>query len=38
MAAAPSSIGTTGLTKLPFSSRWPMRSSVNWLAPPLTGF
>jgi hypothetical protein len=31
-------VGMVGLTKLPFASVWPTRSSVNWLALPLTGF
>jgi hypothetical protein len=38
MLLAPSSIGMVGLTNLPFASVWPTRSSVNWLASPLTGF
>jgi hypothetical protein len=37
MLLAPSSMGMVGLTKLPLASVWPTRSSVNWLAPPLTG-
>src|SRR6266436_2716228 len=35
---APPLIVMVGLTKFPFASRWPTRSSVIWLGPPLTGF
>jgi hypothetical protein len=35
---APSLISTVGFTKLPLASLCPTRSSVNWLAAPLTGF
>ena len=38
MRAAPWSMSTVGFTKLPLASRCPTRSSVNWLAPPVTGF
>jgi hypothetical protein len=31
-------ISTVGFTKLPLASLCPTRSSVNWLAAPLTGF
>src|ERR1700730_6023708 len=35
---APPLIVIVGLTKFPFASRWPTRSSVIWPGPPLTGF